>query len=223
MHKMEKLYLIYSKEKSSDFSIPLLKLDGREKLSENISVRKNLNNPVINISISSNDKQLSFDIANAVLEQLKLDLTNFQIERINKKIKVIKTQIESSLTELTALEEDLRNFRVNNSSILQSPTLRMQESTKLRDILVLSNTYSSLKVELELTKVKYFEEANVLQLIDAPNLPLRKSAPRLRYMLLSLVLTFSFIILFYVYATLFLASDLGKEIKKTISDTKELE
>ena len=220
--KMEKLYLVYSEEKSSDPSIPLLKLNGRKKLSQNLSVAKSLNNPVINISISSNDKQLSFDIANAILEQLELDLTDFQIERINEKIKVINTQIESSLTELTAAEEDLRKFRVNNSNILQSPTLRMHEATKLRDILVLSNTYSSLKVELELTKIKYFEEANVLQVIDAPNLPLNKSAPRLRYMLLKLIFTFSFIVFFYVYIKILLASDMGRTIKNHISNTEEL-
>ncbi|SVC01166.1 uncharacterized protein METZ01_LOCUS254020, partial [marine metagenome] len=162
--KREKLYLIYSKKGSSDdLNVPLLKLKGRKELSTNISVTKSLNNPVIGISISSNNKQLSFEIANAILEQLEVELTNFQLERIEKRIAVITNQIESSLGELTILEEDLRKFRVNNSSILQSPTLRMQESSKLRDILVLSNTYSSLKVELELTKVKYFEEANVLQ------------------------------------------------------------
>ena len=126
------------------------------------------------------------------------------------------------MTELTALEEDLRKFRVNNSNIIQSPTLRMQESTKLRDILVLSNTYSSLKVELELTKIKYFEEANVLQVIDAPNLPLKKSGPRLRYMLLKLIFTFSFIVFFYVYTKILLASDAGRTIKNYISNTEEL-
>ena len=222
--KREKLYLIYSKKESlDDLNVPLLKLKGRKKLSNNISVTKSLNNPVIGIRISSNNKQLSFEIANAILEQLEVELTNFQLERIEKRIAVITNQIQASLGELTILEEDLRKFRVNNSNILQSPTLRMQESNKLRDILVLSNTYSSLKVELELTKVKYFEEANVLQVIDSPNLPLEKSAPRLRYMLLGLLFTFSFITIFYVYATLLLASDLGREMKKTISDIKELE
>ena len=220
--EMEKLYLIYSKKRSQkNLSVPLLKLDGRKKLSKNISVSKNLNNPVIGISISSHDKQLSFDIATTVLEQLEIELTNFQLERIEKKIEVINNQIKSSSKELNFLEEDLRKFRVNNSNIMQSPTLRMEESKKLRDILILSNSYSSLKVELELTKIKYFEEANVLQVIDSPNLPLRKNAPRLRYMLLGLIFTFLFTTLFYVYVTLLLASDLGQEMKKSIFDTRE--
>tara|TARA_B110001454_G_scaffold215605_1_gene237364 strand:+ start:1185 stop:2036 length:852 start_codon:yes stop_codon:yes gene_type:complete len=221
--KIEKLYMIYSKKKSDNPNIPLLKLDGRKELLSNISVSKNLNNPIIGISISSNNEQLSLDIATSILNQLQLELTNFQLERLDKKVSVIENQIQSNSGELTILEEELRKFRVNNSSILQSPTLRMQESTKLRDILVLSNTYSSLKVELELAKIKYFEEANVLQVIDSPNLPLRKSGPRLRYMLLRLVFTFSFITLFYVYIILLLKSNFGKEMKKTISDNRELD
>jgi len=219
----KKLYLIYSKKSSENPNIPLLKLDGRKKLSTNISVSKNLNNPVIGISISANDKQLSFDIATAVLEQLKIDLTNFQLERIEKKITVIKNQVQSSAKELSILEEDLKNFRVNNSSIVQSPILRMEESKKLRDILAVSNAYSSLRIELELTKIKYLEEANVLQVIDAPNLPLRKSAPRLRYMLLGLIVTFSLITILYIYITLFLKSDLGKNIQGTVSSIRDIE
>ena len=222
--EMKKLYLIgYKKKLGKELDIPLLKLDARKELSKNISVSKNLNNPVLGISVSSNNQQLSFEIANAVLQQLEIDLTNFQLDRIGKKIKVINNQIESSSKELGILEEDLRKFRVNNSNILQSPTLRMQESTKLRDILVLSNTYSSLKVELELIKVKYFEEVNVLQVIDAPNLPLRKSSPRLRYMLIKLIFTFSFITLFYIYSVLLRNSDLGKMIKNNILDLEKLD
>mgnify|MGYP006079337007 CR=1 FL=1 len=222
--EMKKLYLIgYKKKLGKELDIPLLKLDARKELSKNISVSKNLNNPVLGISVSSNNQQLSFEIANAVLQQLERDLTNFQLDRIGKKITVINNQIESSSKELGILEEDLRKFRVNNSNILQSPTLRMQESTKLRDILVLSNTYSSLKVELELIKVKYFEEVNVLQVIDAPNLPLRKSSPRLRYMLIKLIFTFSFITLFYIYSVLLRNSDLGKMIKNNILDLEKLD
>lgn len=219
-----KLYSIYSKKRLSENpNIPLLMLDGRKELSKNISVNKNLNNPVIGISISSNDMQLSFDIATAVLEQLKKDLTSFQLERIEKELSIIKSQVEVSSIELSALEENLKNFRVNNSSIIQSPTLRMEESRQLRDILAVSNTYSSLKAQLELTKIKYLEEANVLQIIDAPNLPLRKSGPRLRYMLLGLIVTFSFIVSIYIYIILFLKSDLGKNIKGVVSSLKDID
>ena len=99
----------------------------------------------------------------------------------------------------------------------------MEESKKLRDILAVSNAYSSLRIELELTKIKYLEEANVLQVIDAPNLPLRKSAPRLRYMLLGLIVTFSLITILYIYITLFLKSDLGKNIQGTVSSIRDIE
>ena len=158
-----------------------------------------------------------------MLEQLKKDLTSFQLERIEKELSIIKSQVEVSSMELSGLEESLKDFRVNNSSIIQSPTLRMEESRKLRDILAVSNAYSSLKVQLELTKIKYLEEADVLQVIDAPNLPLRKSGPRLRYMLLSLIITFSFITFLYVYIALFLKSDLGKNIQGAVSSVRDID
>jgi len=222
--EMKKLYLIgYKERRGKKLDPSLLKLDARKELSSNIFVSKNLNNPMITISVASNNQQLSFDIANSILQQLETVLTNFQLDRISEKIKVINNQIGSSSKELKVLEEDLRKFRVNNSNILQSPTLRMQESTKLRDLLAVSNTYSSLKVELELTKVKYFEKANVLQVIDAPNLPLRKSSPRLRFMLIKLIFTFSFITLFYIYFSLLRNSDFGKMIKEDIFNLEKLD
>ena len=222
--EMKKLYLIgYKERRGEKLDTSILKLDARKELSSNIFVSKNLNNPMITISVASNNQQLSFDIANSILQQLETVLTNFQLDRISERIKVINNQIESSSKELKVLEEDLRKFRVNNSNILQSPTLRMQESTKLRDILAVSNTYSSLKVELELTKVKYFEKANVLQVIDAPNLPLRKSSPRLRFMLIKLIFTFSFITLFYIYFSLLRDSNFGKMIRENISNLEKLD
>tara|TARA_Y100000385_G_scaffold291502_1_gene369891 strand:- start:2913 stop:3902 length:990 start_codon:yes stop_codon:yes gene_type:complete len=222
--EMKKLYLIgYKERRGKKLDTSILKLDARKELSSNIFVSKNLNNPMITISVASNNQQLSFDIANSILQQLETVLTNFQLDRISERIKVINNQIESSSKELKVLEEDLRKFRVNNSNILQSPTLRMQESTKLRDILAVSNTYSSLKVELELTKVKYFEKANVLQVIDAPNLPLRKSSPRLRFMLIKLIFTFSFITLFYIYFSLLRDSNFGKMIRENISNLEKLD
>ncbi len=214
----KKLYLILqNKEFSEDLNTPFLMHLARKKLSKKILVSKNLNNPVIGISISANEKSLAFDIANEVLEQLEIDLTNFQLERIEKKIDVINSQVNLIKKELTILEEDLRDFRINNSSIYESPSLRMEESRKIRDISAVISTYSSLRVELELTKTKFLEEANVLQIIDAPNFPAQKSAPRLTYTVLKLIMTFLFITFFYIYVKLFLRSALGRKIQNALS------
>tara|TARA_Y100000768_G_scaffold387872_1_gene380765 strand:- start:2083 stop:3069 length:987 start_codon:yes stop_codon:yes gene_type:complete len=218
----KELYLILqNKDFSDDLDVPYLLFLARKKLNKKISVSKNLNNPVIGISISSNEKQLSFDIANSVLEQLKEDLTYFQLERISNKINVINNQVDLTKKELSILEEGLRDFRINNSNISDSPSLRMQESRILRDIVAVSNTYSSLRVELELTKTKYLEEANVLQIIDAPNIPVQKSSPRLRIMLMQLIITFSLLAFSYIYIKLFMKSDLGMKIKNTIKNSND--
>lgn len=214
----KKLYLILlNTEFSEDLDVLFLMHKARKKLSKNILVSKNLNNPVIEISISANEKSLAFDIANVALEQLKIDLTNFQLERIEKKIDVINSQVNLIEKELNILEEDLRDFRINNSSINESPSLRMEEQRKIRDISAVVNTYSSLRVELELTKTKFLEEANVLQIIDAPYFPAQKSSPRLTYAVLRLIMTFLFITFFYIYVQLFFRSELGIVIRNALS------
>ena len=52
--------------------------------------------------------------------------------------------------------------------------------------------------------------------------PVKKSAPRLRYMLLKLIFTFSFITLFYVYTKILLATDTGKTIRNSLSNQEHL-
>jgi len=208
-----KLYLILTDQDNSFLGDNLTNLKARNKLNDMVSVSKGLNTPVISISVKSNNKDLSFNLANEILNQLKKDLTSFQTDRVEKKINVINVQIESSMAELKQMEEELRVFRINNSNRSQSPTLLLEEERKLRDISTLSETYNSLKFELELAKIKFLEQANVLQVIDEPNIPIRKTSPRLRFMLLGLIFNYMFISFVIIYTSILANSELGKEIK----------
>ena len=145
----KKLYLILTDKDNSFLEDNLTQLSARKKLNQFVSVSKGLNTPVISISVKTNNKDLSYNIANEMLSQLKKDLTSFQTDRVEKRINVINVQIESSRSELEQKEEELRVFRINNSSRSQSPTLLLEEQRKLRDISTLSETYNSLKFELE--------------------------------------------------------------------------
>ena len=118
----------------------------------------------------------------------------------------IDNQINVIKQELDILENDLKDFRINNSKILQSPKLRMEESKKLRDITVLSNTYSSLKIEFEMTKIRKLEKSNVLQIIDPPNIPERKSSPRGTYHLIYIIVSFIFLSFIYILFQILISS-----------------
>ncbi len=213
----KKLFLILTDQDNSFADDSLTKLQARKKIGKMISVSKSLNTPVISISVETNSKELSYNLANEILNQLKKDLTSFQTERIEKKMDVINIQIESSRSELEILEEELRIFRINNSIRSQSPTLLLQEERKLRDINTLSQTYNSLKFELEMAKIKFLEQANVLQVIDEPNFPIRKTSPRLRYMLLGLIFNYVFLSFLIIYSSILANSDLGKQIRSLLT------
>tara|TARA_B100001175_G_C19513254_1_gene645369 strand:- start:3571 stop:4554 length:984 start_codon:yes stop_codon:yes gene_type:complete len=213
----KKLYLILTDKDNSFLEDNLTQLSARKKLNQFVSVSKGLNTPVISISVKTNNKDLSYNIANEMLSQLKKDLTSFQTDRVEKRINVINVQIESSRSELEQKEEELRVFRINNSSRSQSPTLLLEEQRKLRDISTLSETYNSLKFELELAKIKFLEQANVLQVIDEPNFPIQKTSPRLRYMLIGIIFNYIFISFIIIYTSILANSELGKEIRRLFS------
>ena len=90
----------------------------------------------------------------------------------------------------------------------------MEESKKVRDITVLSNTYSSLRIEFEMTKIKKLEESNVLQIIDPPNIPERKSSPSGTYHLKYIIVSFIFLSFIYILFQILISSKEFERIRR---------
>ena len=209
-NKSKTLFMMYSKDKEGDIA----RFNARKTLSKKIIITKSLSRPTISISFLSNNPNLSYEVLSSMFEQLKSDLTNFRLQRIEERLFFIDNQINATKQELDILENDLRDFRINNSKILQSPNLRMEESKKVRDITVLSNTYSSLRIEFEMTKIKKLEESNVLQIIDPPNIPERKSSPSGTYHLIYIIVSFIFLSFIYILFQILISSKEFERIRR---------
>ena len=76
-----------------------------------------------------------------------------------------------------AAEEDLKVFRDRNRRIENSPALLLEQQRLGREVTVLTGVFTTLKQQLETTKIEEVKESNYVVIVDHPNIPLERSKP----------------------------------------------
>ena len=84
-------------------------------------------------------------------------------------------------------EEALKVFRDRNRRIENSPALQLEQERLSREVSVLTSVFITLKQQLETTKIDEVKNSDYIIVVDPPNLPLMKSKPNKRK-----ILVFSF-------------------------------
>lgn len=122
---------------------------------------------------------------------------NLKTITLNEKITFINQRIESVEIDLIKSEQKLKTFNENNRQII-SPALQLSQDRLMRDVEIQKGIYLTLKQEFELAKIEEVQQASVLQVLDAPQLPI---FPYNKNMPLTLILS--------LFLGLFLGSILG--------------
>ena len=71
----------------------------------------------------------------------------------------------------------LKNFSDRNRRIENSPTLQLQRQRLNREVTVLIGVFTTLKQQLETTKIEEVRDADIVRIIDNPSIPLSPSKP----------------------------------------------
>ena len=70
-------------------------------------------------------------------------------------------------------EEDLRVFMDRNRRIENSPALQLERQRLNREVSVLTGVFTTLKQQLETTKIEEVKESDYVIILDSPEIPLR--------------------------------------------------
>ena len=143
----------------------------KELREEIIRVSTELTSPLIRLSISSFEPQLSADLNTAVLQELDTLQKKFKLSRISEKRRFIESRSETVRKELEADEEELRRFRERNRQIQNSPALMLEEERLTRDINVQIGVFTTLKQQLEMAKIELVQSESLIEILDPPNVP----------------------------------------------------
>ena len=72
-----------------------------------------------------------------------------------------------------------RNRRIENS-----PALKLEQQRLTREVTVLIGVFTTLKQQLETTKIEELKESDYVIVLDPPEVPLKKSNPKKRGMVI---------------------------------------
>ena len=80
-----------------------------------------------------------------------------------EKKEFIKSRFKEVINKLNLAEENLKDFRVANRSILSSPKLMLEEARLLREIQVQTEIYITLRTQLEMLNVEQSGKKSTVQ------------------------------------------------------------
>lgn len=174
-----------------------------EELIETIQVNEDLVTNIISLKVSANEAKLAYELNNALIEELDNNQRILNKEKTSDAKIFIQNRIFDTKKELEKAEEDLKNFMDRNRRIENSPALLLEKNRLEREVTVLIGVYTSLKQELENTKIEEVKDSKYVVIIDTPSIPIFPDFPRKkRTVILTFIISFilsNIIIIYYNY------------------------
>ena len=168
--------LLGSKNDSAKWSEDQIKY-ATFKAQKMITVSQIKNSPLLVLSVSAFEKQLSADISDAIIEILSKIANKFKLSQIKEKKAYISNRMIQVESDLVGIEENLKVFRERNRKIIKSPTLLLEQERLIRDVQVQTQMYITLKTQYEMAQIELVERQNMLQVLDPPEAPTIQDSP----------------------------------------------
>ncbi len=146
-----------------------------------------------NLSVSTFEPQFAADLCAVLIEELDRHQREYKTEKVKETRLFIEGRIIDIQKELESAEENLKVFRDRNRQIGQSPALLLEQQRLSRETAVLTGVFTTLKQQLEMTKIEEVKESTLIQVLDPPIAPFHRDSPNRKLsVLLSLILGFGF-------------------------------
>ena len=160
---------------------------------EVLVVEKNRMTNVINLTVTTSEAQLSYNVALSTVNFLNETYNDIERKKAIQKEKFINERLIVENQALINVEKEYINFKDKNKSI-QSPSLMLKERALQRDVELHTMILSTLKQQLEMTKLDLYDEMNEILIISEPEISPHRDNRRL------------FVLLFCIGMGLFLSA-----------------
>jgi uncharacterized protein involved in exopolysaccharide biosynthesis len=171
------LQILTSDDEKSKIYNHTLETKAVDKLLKMINVSENLKTSVYTLSINSNDPQLSALINKFLIEELDIHREEYHKVKTSETRKFIQDRILETEKELIRAEEILKNFMDRNRRIENSPMLLLEQQRLSREVTVLIGVFTTLKQQLETSKIEEVKESDRVVVLDPPEIPFKRSKP----------------------------------------------
>tara|TARA_Y100001958_G_C21177379_1_gene507913 strand:- start:805 stop:1392 length:588 start_codon:yes stop_codon:yes gene_type:complete len=184
-----------------------------------IKVNENLQTGILSLKVEANEASLAQQVNEKIIQELDAHQRDYNKSKTTETKRFILDRIRNTENELIVAEEKLKDFRDRNRRIENSPALQLEQQRLAREVTVLTGVYTTLKQQLETTKIEEVRDSDYVVILDEPSFPLNKTRPkRLFVIIFSTIIGSVFgIILLFIKESL---KDEKEYIGKKLSEAK---
>lgn len=158
----------------------------RQSLKSSTSVKADKQTGEIYVGVETEQPWLSQAIVTEYLHQLEdFNLNKRQSTARNNEL-YLKKQLVQTETEMSRAEDNLERFQMTNLdwAISGSPEIQKEIGRRQREVLIKSETYALLMQQFEMAKFDAQKDIPIIRILDSPSLPILKSGPFRRNMII---------------------------------------
>lgn len=151
-----------------------------EALMSMIEITEDKRTGIITLGVKSHDKYLAYQLNKIIIEELDNHQREYNSTLTARGRNFIEERIIQTEKELSLAEEALKKFRESNRRIENSPGLLLDQQRLDREVVVLTGVFTTLKQQLETTKIEQVKESDYVIIVNPPNIPLYYTSPKKR-------------------------------------------
>ena len=186
-----------------------------------IDISEDLKTGILTLSIRALEPIFAAEVNQALIEELDRHQKKYNKTKTSDTKKFIQGRIFDTEKELMAAEENLKVFMARNRRIENSPALQLEEQRLSREVSVLTGVFTTLKQQLETTKIEELKESDYVITLDKPEIPILRSSPRKKELVILAGVIGIGIGIFIAFARTFI-SKIEKDDKEKIAQVKEV-
>ena len=154
-----------------------LEIKGVNSFLKSVHVSEDLKTGIITLKINSFEQVLSYELNRSLLQELDAHQNKYNKAKTSEAKLFIQERIRDVETELKTAEENLKVFMDRNRRIENSPALLLQQQRHGREVEVLTGVFTTLKQQLETTKIEEVKKSDYVIILDEPEIPIMRSSP----------------------------------------------
>ncbi|GAB3505977.1 Wzz/FepE/Etk N-terminal domain-containing protein [Spirosoma knui] len=148
-----------------------------ESINERVNVYMDKKSGIVTITSQMPDATVAATVARYTLDYLTAYVTNYRTSKARKQVTFLTQQVNRARKRYESAEYQLSSYRDRNRSLFLN-TAKIEEQRLQADFLLAQTVYNDLSKQLEQARIKVQEEAPVFQILEPPQVPLRKSGPK---------------------------------------------
>lgn len=170
-------YILTHNKDNPNIDIRIQDIEAVDIFLSMINISEDQKTGIITLRLNAKEPHLAAEINQALIEELDLHQQRYNKAKTRDTKHFIEERITDIEKELIKSEENLKVFNDRNRRIENSPALQLEQQRLGREVTVLTGVFTTLKQQLETTKIEEVKDSDYVIIFDPPEVPLEKSKP----------------------------------------------